>query len=241
MERTVDELAQAAGTKVSTIRLYQQRGLLPAPRLTGRTGWYGEHHLVRLQVIDRLQGRGFSLAAIKELIDEAEQGHDLDAVLGIGDAHEAWARMGREELVELLPALADAVLFARAIELGALRAAGEDLDVNTGYLEVGRALGAMGVPDSVQLEEFARVQELADDTARRFLDLFETYVWPRYEARADDPAAIAELLEAVSRLRSMASKVVDGVLRESIDAAAQAALPRLAERIGLVDTAGERP
>ena len=39
---TIDELARAAGTKVSTIRLYQQRGLLPPPAIEGRVGYYDD-------------------------------------------------------------------------------------------------------------------------------------------------------------------------------------------------------
>ena len=42
---TIDELARAAATKVSTIRLYQQRGLLPPPVIEGRVGVYDDTHL----------------------------------------------------------------------------------------------------------------------------------------------------------------------------------------------------
>ena len=64
----VDELAHAAGLVVSTVRLYQSRGLLPPPTKRGRVGWYGPDHLARLRLIADLQERGFSLAAIRELV-----------------------------------------------------------------------------------------------------------------------------------------------------------------------------
>ena len=35
----VDDLARAAGVATTTIRLYQSKGLLPPPRLVGRTGY----------------------------------------------------------------------------------------------------------------------------------------------------------------------------------------------------------
>ncbi|MHB1139051.1 MAG: MerR family transcriptional regulator, partial [Microthrixaceae bacterium] len=50
-EMRVDDLARAAGVATTTIRLYQSKGLLQPPRLVGRTGWYGEAHLARLNVI----------------------------------------------------------------------------------------------------------------------------------------------------------------------------------------------
>ena len=35
---TIDQLADATGVSVRTIRFYSGKGLLPAPRLRGRTG-----------------------------------------------------------------------------------------------------------------------------------------------------------------------------------------------------------
>jgi len=72
-----------AATKVSTIRLYQQRGLLPPPAIEGRIGYYDDDHLARLRLVADLQQRGFSLAAIRELADTWESGRDLGALLGV--------------------------------------------------------------------------------------------------------------------------------------------------------------
>src|SRR5688572_15485820 len=80
---TIDELAQRAGTKTSTIRMYQTRGLLPGPELQGRVGFYDDSHLTRLRMIARLQDRGYSLAAIKDLVDGWDHGDNLADVLGV--------------------------------------------------------------------------------------------------------------------------------------------------------------
>ena len=53
-EYRLDELARAAGVASTTVRLYRSRGLLPPPRLEGRTGWYDDAHLSRLCLIARL-------------------------------------------------------------------------------------------------------------------------------------------------------------------------------------------
>src|SRR6266571_5015551 len=83
VELTVDELAQRARLPVRTIREYQTLRLLPAPRRQGRIGVYGDVHLERLATIGRLQRCGYSLAAIKDLLQAGDAGGGLAAVLGV--------------------------------------------------------------------------------------------------------------------------------------------------------------
>jgi DNA-binding transcriptional MerR regulator len=66
MELTVDELASRAGVTVRTVRFYAGRGLLPPPRLRGRTGLYGADHLARLELVRELQSLGLTLASIEK-------------------------------------------------------------------------------------------------------------------------------------------------------------------------------
>lgn len=82
-EFTVDELAVRAGLPVRTIREYQAEGLLPPPDRRGRVGIYRPSHLVRLQLIGRLQKRGYSLAGIRDLVGSWRDGADLGEVLGL--------------------------------------------------------------------------------------------------------------------------------------------------------------
>jgi DNA-binding transcriptional MerR regulator len=81
---TIDELAALAGTTSRNLRAFQSRGLLPPPRLAGRTGRYDEGHRMRLEAILRLQRRGYSLAAIADLEAAWERGATIDDVLGFG-------------------------------------------------------------------------------------------------------------------------------------------------------------
>jgi alkylation response protein AidB-like acyl-CoA dehydrogenase len=71
MEYRVEELAGAAGLPVDTIRFYQGRGLLPAPRRVGRTAVYDDAHLVRLRRIRALVADGIPLALVKRLLEQA--------------------------------------------------------------------------------------------------------------------------------------------------------------------------
>ena len=109
---TIDELARAAGTKVSTIRLYQQRGLLPPPAIEGRVGFYDETHLARLRLVADLQTRGFSLAAILAIVDV-----DRPGLEGL------FTTAGREhtltELTELSGALAAFAVALQSIRVSA--------------------------------------------------------------------------------------------------------------------------
>jgi DNA-binding transcriptional MerR regulator len=67
-ELRVERLAADAGVSVDTIRYYQARGLLPAPRREGRIAWYGAEHLARLGRIRDLAARGLTLATIGRLL-----------------------------------------------------------------------------------------------------------------------------------------------------------------------------
>jgi DNA-binding transcriptional MerR regulator len=65
----VEELAAQTAVSVDTIRFYQKRRLLPPPARDGRVAFYGAEHVDRLARIRELQGRGFSLAVIRRLLE----------------------------------------------------------------------------------------------------------------------------------------------------------------------------
>ena len=66
---TIDELAQRTGMTVRNIRAHQSRGLLPPPEVRGRTGYYGDEHAARIELIRDMQGEGLNLAAIRRLLE----------------------------------------------------------------------------------------------------------------------------------------------------------------------------
>jgi len=79
----VEELAAAADVKVDTVRFYQARGLLPAPRRVNRSAVYTDEHLARIRKIRRYQTQGLSLAVIRKVLDNESRstvGALLDAV-----------------------------------------------------------------------------------------------------------------------------------------------------------------
>ena len=103
--------------------------LLPPPERRGRLGLYGSRHVQRLQLIARLQRRGYSLAGIRDLLGAWESGTDLTTLLGVDESQAALdetpLRLTRAELFQRLPALDPAAL-DRARRIGLVRRHGED-------------------------------------------------------------------------------------------------------------------
>ena len=70
---TIGTLARRTGTKVQTIRYYEQIGLMPEPgRSEGGQRRYAEGDLDRLAFIRHSRQLGFPLEAIRELLDLSE-------------------------------------------------------------------------------------------------------------------------------------------------------------------------
>jgi len=107
---TVDQLAQRVDVPVRTIREYQTLGLLHPPHRAGRVGLYDSSHRRRLQLIARLQHRGYSLAGIADLLAAWRDGAALTDVLGLEPdqlvhVDEPGARITLDQLTNLVPAL----------------------------------------------------------------------------------------------------------------------------------------
>ncbi|MDF1632984.1 helix-turn-helix domain-containing protein [Mycoplana sp. MJR14] len=72
MERvfSIGKLAEASGSKVETIRYYEQIGLLPEPeRNAGNQRRYTARHYERLVFVLHARDLGLSIDAIRQLID----------------------------------------------------------------------------------------------------------------------------------------------------------------------------
>src|SRR5881397_3198880 len=67
---TIEQLAARSGMTVRNIRSHRARGLLPAPEVRDRVGYYGPEHLDRLRMIQELQTDGFNLKGIERLLSQ---------------------------------------------------------------------------------------------------------------------------------------------------------------------------
>ena len=81
---TIDDLAALTRVPSRTIRFYQAKGLLPAPKLVGRVAYYEETHRERLKLIAQLQDRGLKIDGIRELLRRVDRGEvDVSEWLGV--------------------------------------------------------------------------------------------------------------------------------------------------------------
>ena len=83
--QTIGDIARASGVKVTTIRFYEQRGLLPPPpRNAGNRRLYGTSDVARLQFIRHARDLGFPLATVAALLilsdDPARPCAEIDAI-----------------------------------------------------------------------------------------------------------------------------------------------------------------
>lgn len=224
-EYRLDELARRAGVASTTVRLYQTRGLLAPPRLEGRTGWYDDSHLSRLRLIARLQGEGYSLAGIANLLQQWEQGRSLDAVVGVeteldallGDVHAAVL-----DPVELLGRFPEGAMtpevMQRAVSLGLVEPTddGRFRAADRRFLETGSALANLGIPADVILDEWEALVTHTDGIAARFLALFESHLAPADWEQGLDSDDTRELAHTLARLQAIARQVLAAALDASV-------------------------
>jgi DNA-binding transcriptional MerR regulator len=106
---TIDDLARRVDLPVRTIREYQAMRLLAPPEKRGRVGIYTDVHVERLELIARLQRRGYSLAGIRDLLEAFGSGSDLASLLGVDRSSVAMdetpLRLTKSELLERVPGM----------------------------------------------------------------------------------------------------------------------------------------
>ena len=71
VDLTVDQLAARVRLTVRNVRAYAARGLLPPPRLVGRTGYYGREHVARLLLVREMLAEGYTLTMIERALASA--------------------------------------------------------------------------------------------------------------------------------------------------------------------------
>jgi DNA-binding transcriptional MerR regulator len=114
---TIKELAAMLGVSVPTLRKYGECGLLGVDAVSGRTNLFDEATAVaRIADINRLKSKGYSLALIREKLEQPN-GH---GPLNLGLDDETFSQ-GRHALL-IVKDIAEYLTFARPYVLNGLRA-----------------------------------------------------------------------------------------------------------------------
>jgi len=236
-ELTIDELARETGMTVRNIRAHQSRGLLPPPEVRARTGYYGPEHVARLRLIQELQGNGYNLAAIKDLV-ERTSGSSQDAL----DFARAILAPFEDERPEVIDAVELAERFAgperdpkalrRAEKLGIVVPLGEgryEVPSPT-LLRAGETLLGLGIPLEKSLEVIEDVARQADSVAAAFVKLFLDRVWKPFDRAGQPEPDWPAVLAALEQLRPLATEVLVAIFQPRMTQAAEKAFGRELER-----------
>lgn len=229
-EFTVDELAARAQMTVRNVRAYASRGLIAAPRLEGRTGYYTLEHLQRLQLIRELIERGYTLAAVEKAIAKtptAGAGHALDLMnileLPNGDADAEV--MSRDGLAALAGVARDDRLIDSMEEFGLVEWVDDDPDVvrllEPVVVRTGAAAVAIGLAPETVIGLFPIIQSRLREIADAFVnEVSAEIVRPFVEAGLPEDEW-PHVLHTIENLVPIASQVTLGIFRgqfrEAID------------------------
>lgn len=233
MRLRIDELAAESGITSRTIRAYQNRGLLPAPELDGRTGFYNEEHLQRLAIIADLQYRGFSLAAIHDTLEVWARGGNLSHLLGLRRVLAASAGeevpeiLTADELAQRFPSVGNRdQMISEAVEVDVLVALpdGRYEVPSPVLLEAGRLLADHHIPITAILDTLAAARVSVRDIATAFVSLImEELARPILAGTSDeDPERAQQLLAqlvplAGEVLRPLLAQELPGVIASGLE------------------------
>lgn len=229
---TIDELARQAGLTVRNVRNYQSRGLLPAPEVRGRTGFYGAEHLARLQLIREMQAEGFNLAAI---------GHLVNGATGAGEEVLAFTRaltapfetenpeiVEAAELLDRLGGDVDPKLVRKAEKLGLVVPLGEgryEIPSPT-LLAAGERAAQLGIPFEATLEVSQQLGRHAEGMAQAFVKLFVDRIWKPFIEAGQPEADWPRVRGALEQLRPLASETVTAAFQQTMTRAVEDAFGR---------------
>jgi DNA-binding transcriptional MerR regulator len=231
VELTIDQLAAKVGLTVRTVRSYTTRGLLPPPRLRGRTGLYGGEHLARLSVLREMLDAGYSLAAAEQVLAAAPTGltapglEVFRALLSpwqdeqpeIVDRQVLSARMG-------LPPEDPAVDHLAELGLARLLPGGRVELISPLLVRAGLQLAALGIRMDRVLAAQAELNGHARAMAEVCVNLFRADVWEPFVQSGVPEDGWPGVREALDRALPVASQAVLVIFRRALGEAIAAAV-----------------
>lgn len=232
---TIEELAAKTGMTVRNIRSHRARGLLPAPEVRDRVGYYGPQHLARLQMIQELQADGFNLKGIERLLSQgggaAEQFLSIRRALDEFDGEQP-RTFTREELSERFGSEPDDAL-KRAIKAGALVPVDEDRFEAPfpSLLDAAERVVAAGVPLDHALVVIDKVRGRCRSISHEFTKLFLDDIWKPFEQEGYPEERWPQVREALDQLRPLSLQALVAVYRMTMSDEVEKALEKQLERM----------
>jgi DNA-binding transcriptional MerR regulator len=209
---TLEELTERVAMSVRNIRFYTTKGLVPPPIRRGRSGYYTADHVARLQLVQELQGHGFTLSAIERYVAGIPDGASPEdialhrAMLAPWMA-DSWEDLSRAELDQRAGRALSASDLETLAALGVVESAGRGrFRVSMSQLGVGLGLLDLGYPIEAARAAAQVYAVHGRAIAEELYELFRTKVWPVYKEQGVSPETIQEVVERLKPL-SIASLV----------------------------------
>jgi len=212
---TIGELARRTGMTVRNIRAHQTRGLLPSPEVHGRTGYYTEEHIARIELTREMQAEGLNLEAIRRVLDSTEGASaeivDFARAVRAPFDDETPEIFEPSELAEIWGAKElDPKLIRHGEKLGIHRELpdGKIEAISPRLQRAGGALVELGVTPKATLDVADKLRRQADAAARTFVDLFVKEIWEPFDKAGRPEEDWPKVRQALDRLRPLASDAV---------------------------------
>jgi DNA-binding transcriptional MerR regulator len=233
---TIGELAEHTGMTVRNIRAHQTRGLLPPPVVRGRTGYYNEEHVARIELTRELQAEGLNLEAIRRLGESvngaAEEIFNLTRSLRAPFEEEAPEIIELTELIELWKKEIEEgrglEMLERGEKLGVVRALpdGKVEVISPRMTNAATALTEVGMSSGAILETAEKLRRKADDIAQLFTDLFLEQIWRPFDEAGRPEEDWPKVRETLDRTRPLAADVLQGIFQIAMAEATDKAMSR---------------
>lgn len=213
---------------VRNVRSHASRGLLPPPRLRGRTAYYDSEHLARLQLIAGLQQQGFSLAAIEAVVQHtparsAEQALAFyRGILAPWQAEEP-VEMPYAELADWLGIEPRPSTFDRLRDAGLLEQIGQDRVriINPALVRAGAQAVRLGIEVGAVLELRPALMRHTRAISELFVGMFRNTVWREHVERGQPAEGLSEVYRVVEALQPVAAQALLAAFRSAMSEAVE--------------------
>jgi DNA-binding transcriptional MerR regulator len=232
-EYRIDDLARLAGTTTRNIRVYRDRGLLPAPLRVGRIALFNDTHLTRLRLITSMLNRGYNIAHVREMLSAWEEGKNLGDVLGLETAIVGTWTTEKSQTVPVAEArrlINDAKAFDRLVGLQVIRVDGAQATITRPKLiDAFNELRGYGVSMEKLIDLHEHIVPLVDQISEMLVRAGAEHVADRIKPREALPAdtEIAELITMLVRFRTQAVASVTATLASSIESTIESMVSRI--------------
>lgn len=232
-EMTIRQLAERTGMTVRNIRAHQTRGLLPPPVVRGRTGYYNEEHVARIELTREMQADGLNLEAIRRVLDSGDGSasaiFDFTRALRTPFEDETPEIVEADELAAIWGEVADPKLNRRIEKLGIFRALpdGRVEVISPRIVAAAAELAALGVGLEGAIATAEKLRRHADGASRAFVELFVSEIWRPFEEAGRPERDWPRISEALERMRPLAA----GALLATFQIAMGEAVEKESERM----------